>query len=102
MNPTPVPENLLFLLKTRKEVLTPRELETPEAPFAGALTVVLDMGAFDRLGAHYNAFTSEENTVYYAAVLPEYLCEVADLCTRTSATGELLEFVGIQEQRACH
>ncbi|MGD9646237.1 MAG: M16 family metallopeptidase [Pirellulales bacterium] len=27
---------------------------------------------FDELGAHYNAFTSEENTVYYAAVLPEY------------------------------
>lgn len=27
---------------------------------------------FDELGAHYNAFTSEEKTVYYAAVLPEY------------------------------
>ncbi|MBS0209961.1 MAG: insulinase family protein [Planctomycetes bacterium] len=27
---------------------------------------------FDAMGAHYNAFTSEENTVYYAAVLPEY------------------------------
>ena len=27
---------------------------------------------FDEIGAHYNAFTSEENTVYYAAVLPEY------------------------------
>jgi predicted Zn-dependent peptidase len=26
---------------------------------------------FDDMGAHYNAFTSEENTVYYAAVLPE-------------------------------
>ena len=24
------------------------------------------------MGAHYNAFTSEENTVYYAAVLPEH------------------------------
>ncbi|MHC4722063.1 MAG: M16 family metallopeptidase, partial [Planctomycetota bacterium] len=34
---------------------------------------------FDRLGAKYNAFTSEENTVYYAAVLPEYLGEVTDL-----------------------
>jgi 16S rRNA G1207 methylase RsmC len=29
--------------------------------------------AFDHLGAKFNAFTSEENTVYYAAVLPEYL-----------------------------
>ncbi|MHC5061652.1 MAG: M16 family metallopeptidase [Planctomycetota bacterium] len=36
---------------------------------------------FDRLGAQYNAFTSEENTVYYAAVLPEYLAEVTDLWT---------------------
>jgi len=27
---------------------------------------------FDNMGAKYNAFTSEENTVYYAAVLPEY------------------------------
>jgi predicted Zn-dependent peptidase len=35
--------------------------------------------AFDRLGAKFNAFTSEENTVYYAAVLPEYMEEVADL-----------------------
>jgi len=26
---------------------------------------------FDEMGAHYNAFTNEENTVYYSAVLPE-------------------------------
>ncbi|AQQ72512.1 Protease 3 precursor [Limihaloglobus sulfuriphilus] len=38
--------------------------------------------AFDRTGAQFNAFTSEENTVYYAAVLPEYLEEVADLWTQ--------------------
>lgn len=35
--------------------------------------------AFDRTGAQFNAFTSEENTVYYAAVLPEYLSEIAEL-----------------------
>jgi predicted Zn-dependent peptidase len=35
--------------------------------------------AFDRTGAQFNAFTSEENTVYYAAVLPEYLVEVTEL-----------------------
>lgn len=35
--------------------------------------------AFDRLGAKFNAFTSEENTVYYAAVLPEYLLNTAEL-----------------------
>ncbi len=34
---------------------------------------------FDNMGAKYNAFTSEENTVYYAAVLSEYLEEVAAL-----------------------
>jgi len=34
---------------------------------------------FDELGAHYNAFTSEENTVYYAAVLPEYQQPTIDL-----------------------
>ncbi len=27
---------------------------------------------FDEIGAHYNAFTSEEVTAYYASVLPEY------------------------------
>ncbi len=27
---------------------------------------------FDEMGASYNAFTSEDNTVYYAAILPEY------------------------------
>jgi predicted Zn-dependent peptidase len=35
--------------------------------------------AFDKLGANFNASTSEENTIYYAAVLPEYLSEVTDL-----------------------
>ncbi len=35
--------------------------------------------AFDRTGAQFNAFTSEENTVFYAAVLPEYLLEVTGL-----------------------
>ncbi len=35
--------------------------------------------AFDRTGAQYNAFTSEENTVFFAAVLPEYLAEITRL-----------------------
>lgn len=34
---------------------------------------------FDRTGAKFNAFTAEENTVYYAAILPEYLQQVTDL-----------------------
>jgi len=34
---------------------------------------------FDELGAHYNAFTSEENTVYYASLLPEHQAAAVDL-----------------------
>lgn len=34
---------------------------------------------FDRIGANYNAYTSEELTVYYAAVLPEYLPTAVDI-----------------------
>ncbi len=34
---------------------------------------------FDRIGANYNAFTSEENTVFYAAILPEYLPQAVDV-----------------------
>ncbi len=45
-------------------------------PRRTALEVNLD---FDRIGASYNAYTSEENTVYYAAVLPEYLSNAVDI-----------------------
>jgi predicted Zn-dependent peptidase len=34
---------------------------------------------FDEMGAHYNAFTNEESTVYYAAVLPEYQAAAVEL-----------------------
>ena len=34
---------------------------------------------FDEMGAAYNAFTSEENTVYFGAVLPEFQDRVLDL-----------------------
>jgi predicted Zn-dependent peptidase len=33
----------------------------------------------DRIGAHANAFTSEENTVFYAPILPEYLPQAVDV-----------------------
>src|SRR5437773_3566322 len=36
---------------------------------------------FDRIGASYNAFTSEENTVFYGAILPEYLPQAVDILT---------------------
>lgn len=34
---------------------------------------------FDRIGADYNASTSEENTIYHAAVLPEFLPDALDV-----------------------
>ena len=34
---------------------------------------------FDEMGAHYNACTGEENTIYYAAVLPEYQHRAVEL-----------------------
>jgi predicted Zn-dependent peptidase len=34
---------------------------------------------FDAIGADYNAFTSEENTVFHAAVLPEYVPAAVDI-----------------------
>ncbi len=45
-------------------------------PRRSALDVNYD---FDRIGASYNAFTSEENTVFYAAILPEYLPQAIDI-----------------------
>ena len=45
-------------------------------PHRSALDVNRD---FDRIGANYNAFTSEENTVFYAAVLPEYVPQAVDI-----------------------
>ncbi len=35
--------------------------------------------AFDDRGAQFNAFTSEEQTVFYAAVLPEFLVKITEL-----------------------
>lgn len=34
---------------------------------------------FDRIGADNNAFTSEESTVFHAAVLPEYMPQAVDI-----------------------
>jgi predicted Zn-dependent peptidase len=45
-------------------------------PHRTALDVNRD---FDRIGADYNAFTSEENTVFHAAVLPEYVPQAVDI-----------------------
>ena len=49
--------------------------------FKGAGDVTADdvNRRFDEIGASYNASTSEETTLFYAAVLPEYLGEAFDL-----------------------
>lgn len=36
---------------------------------------------FDEMGAHYNAFTGDEQTVYYASVLPEQQNQAVELLT---------------------
>jgi predicted Zn-dependent peptidase len=57
-------------------------------PHRTALQVNYD---FDKIGASYNAFTSEENTVFYAAILPEYLPQAVDILAdilRPSLRGE--------------
>jgi predicted Zn-dependent peptidase len=46
---------------------------------------------FDKIGADYNAYTSEENTVFHATVLPEYLPQAVDILAdilRPSLRGE--------------
>ena len=57
-------------------------------PHRTALQVNYD---FDKIGASYNAYTSEENTVFYAAILPEYLPQAVDILSdvlRPSLRGE--------------
>ena len=38
---------------------------------------------FDEMGARYNAFTSEENTVYYGNVLPRFQSRDSSICSPT-------------------
>src|SRR5579871_3814158 len=65
---------------------------------------------FDKIGADYNAFTSEENTVFHACVLPEYLPQAVDVIAdilRPSLRGEdfdtekkvILEEIGMYEDQ---
>ena len=65
---------------------------------------------FDEIGANYNAFTSHEQTVYYAQVLPEFLPRATDLLgdmLRPSLRGDdfdmeknvILEEIGMYDDR---
>lgn len=53
---------------------------------------------FDEIGAQYNAFTSEENTVYYGAVLPEYQRRVLDLLTDMMRPALRQEDFGVEKK----
>ncbi len=76
-------------------------------PRRSALEVNRD---FSRIGADNNAFTSEENTVFHACFLPEYLPEAVDVLAdilRPSLRGEdfdmekkvILEEIGMYEDQ---
>jgi len=76
-------------------------------PRRSALDVNRD---FDAIGANYNAFTSEENTVFYGAVLPEYLPQAVDILAdilRPSLRGDdfdmekkvIIEEIGMYEDQ---
>ncbi|GGM95259.1 zinc protease [Thermus composti] len=54
--------------------------------------------AFDRMGAQYNAFTSEEATVYYGAVLPEFASELLALFSRLMRPALRLEDFQTEKQ----
>ncbi|MDZ7618652.1 MAG: insulinase family protein, partial [Patescibacteria group bacterium] len=43
---------------------------------------------FDEIGAHYNACTDEENTIYYANILPEYQDRAVDLLAQLAVDRE--------------
>jgi predicted Zn-dependent peptidase len=76
-------------------------------PHRTALDVNRD---FDRIGAQYNAYTSEENTVFYAAILPEYVPQALDILAdilRPSLRGDdfdmekkvIIEEIGMYEDQ---
>lgn len=74
-----------FFVKTGSRDETPREsgishflehMVFKGSATRSALEINYELG---NLGAQANAFTSEENTVFYAAVLPEYFSRMQDL-----------------------
>jgi predicted Zn-dependent peptidase len=84
-SPSALSAALGFFVRTGSRDETPHECGVTHflehmvfkgTPHRTALDVNRD---FDRIGADYNAFTSEENTVFHAAVLPEYLPQAVDI-----------------------
>jgi predicted Zn-dependent peptidase len=84
-NPSNVSSAIGFFVRTGARDETPQEsglshflehMMFKGTPTRNALQINLDLG---NLGAQANAFTSEENTVYYAAVIPERFAEMQEL-----------------------
>jgi phosphoesterase RecJ-like protein len=100
INPTPLPANLHFLLRHPKEIWILKELRDPERHFAGALTVVLDMGAFDRLGGMLNLARRSDGILVVDHHRMErvegvrYLLD-ATACATGEVTARILEDLGI-------
>src|SRR5437870_6659801 len=105
-----------FFVKTGSRDETPQECGVSHflehmvfkgTPHRTALQVNYD---FDKIGASYNAFTSEENTVFYAAILPEYQPQAMDILAdilRPSLRGDdfemekkvIIEEIGMYEDQ---
>jgi predicted Zn-dependent peptidase len=85
INPSNVSSAIGFFVKTGARDETPSESGVSHflehMMFKGtARRSALDINfALGNLGAQANAFTSEENTVYYAAVIPERFAEMQEL-----------------------
>lgn len=104
VNPTPLPANLRFLLRHPKEIRVLREVEAPLRLFRGALTVVLDMGAFDRLGGVLDLARESDGILVVDHHRLETVAGVHYLLdTSACATGEvtarILENLGIDLTR---
>jgi predicted Zn-dependent peptidase len=84
-NPAARSASVGFIVRTGSRDETPEESGVSHflehmvfkgTPRRTALDVNRD---FDRIGADYNAYTSEEATVFYASILPEYLTDAVDV-----------------------
>lgn len=101
VNPTPLPANLRFLLRHPKEIRVLKEIADPLRLFRGALTVVLDMGAFDRLGAVLDLARESDGILVVDHHRLETVSGVHYLLDTTAcATGEvtarILEEMGVE------
>ena len=101
VNPTPLPANLRFLLRHPREILVLKEVGDPLRLFRGALTVVLDMGAFDRLGAVLDLARESDGMLvvdhHRLETVPgvHYLLDTT-ACATGEVTARILDEMGVQ------